>query len=878
MASFTDQIPKFNPYVQQLPVEAMVSVGMEKQRRYDEGVQKIQTSIDNIAGLDIGNDADKVYLQSALNQLGSNLKTVAAGDFSNYQLVNSVSGMTSQIIKDPVIQTAVSSTAWYRKQSQDMEKAISEGKASQANIDDFNEKASAWFNSKTPGQSFRDRYTPYIDVKKKVLDVIKELHPEIQKYDIPFEVDANGKMTQKTADAMQRYKIEGIDEARIQQAIVASLTPEEMNQLSIDARYQFKGVDSEQLVGIAKKNYDKQRTETIAELGNLRDQRRITSDPTKLGEIENRISQYERALGLDGKRGTLDEQLLENVDNARTNPNQVKFNIYKDGFVKQFSNAFKWKSQEMEYVTSPLTQQLNWVAEMDLNQKKYNRGIYEFDETLALRKEEVNLKKEENKLKGIELGLPEYGVAGGGADQEALETTIQEKSDEIYVDHAKSVAANIQSQNQLLLDKGYNQNEINVMMNSWEKAQGVASKANIMPDAIGPIQQMARQNNYLKSLEKLQDNLKVEANDEVKNSPQYKGFIAQQKADLSKINSGKPIVISYYDNATKSMKKFSRTADQLIKDINAGNAEIRTDNSKNFLMELTYKTSGGDVKVSMRKDKGSSIGTQVIGADQMRGPLSDIVTYLRKSNKKETELQNAIDAKYKEKLAPIARKLVPTLTPVQANKTGEVPAPILVNLSKLVTLAGQKQIATDSKFDVETASGFLLEKNRKDTQVFVRQSGDGMYEVILKNGADPENLQRLKLTADQVRRNIGAAYLTNNTQESMRVAIGRGDTNLNKDPMRSVLQKQFGDFSQIQNLQITADLREYADKPGNFYPIINLKKKDGKYVSFVLAGMNKNLSVGYQQGVDNLNALDDTTLIKRLKQEYPNFDYSSLDY
>jgi hypothetical protein len=32
MASFTDIIPQFNPYVQQLPVEAMVQVGVAKQK------------------------------------------------------------------------------------------------------------------------------------------------------------------------------------------------------------------------------------------------------------------------------------------------------------------------------------------------------------------------------------------------------------------------------------------------------------------------------------------------------------------------------------------------------------------------------------------------------------------------------------------------------------------------------------------------------------------------------------------------------------------------------------------------------------------------------------------------------------------------------
>jgi len=56
MASFTDNtqaLSTFNPYIQQLPVDAMVKVGMAKQQQYDEGIQKIQTNIDNIAGLDI---------------------------------------------------------------------------------------------------------------------------------------------------------------------------------------------------------------------------------------------------------------------------------------------------------------------------------------------------------------------------------------------------------------------------------------------------------------------------------------------------------------------------------------------------------------------------------------------------------------------------------------------------------------------------------------------------------------------------------------------------------------------------------------------------------------------------------------------------------
>ena len=63
MASYTDKIPTFNPYVQQQPVDAMLKVGMYKQQKYEEGVQRIQTAIDNVAGLDLIKDVHKINLQ-----------------------------------------------------------------------------------------------------------------------------------------------------------------------------------------------------------------------------------------------------------------------------------------------------------------------------------------------------------------------------------------------------------------------------------------------------------------------------------------------------------------------------------------------------------------------------------------------------------------------------------------------------------------------------------------------------------------------------------------------------------------------------------------------------------------------------------------------
>jgi hypothetical protein len=73
--------------------------------------------------MDVMRDVDKNYLQSRLNQLGSDLTTVAAGDFSNFQLVNSVGGMATQISKDKNVQNAVTSTSHYRNEIKRMDEA-----------------------------------------------------------------------------------------------------------------------------------------------------------------------------------------------------------------------------------------------------------------------------------------------------------------------------------------------------------------------------------------------------------------------------------------------------------------------------------------------------------------------------------------------------------------------------------------------------------------------------------------------------------------------------------------------------------------------------------------------------------------------------------
>jgi hypothetical protein len=880
MASWTDSIPQFNPYVQQLPVDAMVQVGMQKQKQYDEGIQKIQTNIDNVAGLDIAKESDKVYLQSKLNQLGNDLKFVAAGDFSNFQLVNSVNGMTNQLVKDRNVQAAVSSTAWLRKQDAEMEKAISEGKSSQSNIYDFNDIKGKYLNSKKIGESFNGRYTQYTDVKKKAMDAIKALHPDLIKYDMPFKVDANGKMDVRFyADAMKRYKIEGISESKIAQAIYASMTPDDLNQLRIDGKYEFRGAGFDQLTEKAKGDYDVQRSQAVSALELLETQRAVTTDPTRIDELDEQIDSYKEQLGVDGKPGTLDEAYYNNIELARTDPDAVKYNIYKNGFVKEFANAFKWSSKEEEAVVNPYKQQENWVAGMKLDQAKFQQSKYEFGVNTQFKIKELEQKDEENRLKAQENALKnaeQFGV-------ESPWTTLGNPTDnanrgqELFTNHVVSVDDSIKSDMKVLKDKGYTDKQINTMLNNWNDAQGVVSKANIPANALKTIMSITKNQNYVSQLQDFQTKTRTEAEKEAGVSSVINNAL-KGKTNVTFYSEGKKRTLSPrdivgvqtkqvlldYETPGRPTKKFSYvdprglTADQL--------AYARAVYGRNGIAKVD---KNGNL-VANKEDKGFTVTNETrFELDRVTRPHLQAASQIKTAMNKANEI-------YKQKIGESANVFVPKIKAV-ANGKGEVPPMVLQGLNQLIIAQQRKGIKTDGKFDFETASGYLTNKEVKDTRVLVEQDGDN-YTIQLQNLKDPENTQTFKVTGADVQGYLGDKYVNPNVQESSRFAIGKGKSDIlgSHVATKALMQKRFGDFPGIKKLQVTANLEE--DTPGLFIPTVYLKQKDGKYVRFEISGDDKLSRVGYEQGVDNLNRLNDEVLLKTLKQAYPKYDFSKIDY
>jgi len=386
MASFTDTVPQFNPFVDQLPIDAMVKVGTYKQEKYEQGIQKIQGYIDNIAGLDVYKDIHKEYLQSKLNELGNNLTKVAGGDFSNFQLVNSVSGMASQIIKDPTIQNAVSSTAKIRKNFQAIETAKKEGKSSIQNETWFNNELNNWANDGNLNSSYSGEYVQYTDMEKKLRDVAEKVHEADNSIEIPFKRDNLGNVlyyktdpsTGKTSvstdpnsggvtkidDAILSIKTKGKSADKILSNFYDSLDENDKRQLKIDGWYHYRGKTKKNFVEDAKTNYDENRKMLSDKIVTLNTE--LQTNPKLTSAEKSKIQAVINDTNKTLSDGTLEKDLQKQYDDitAFKDVEEYKYKLYTQKFLTNLAKDISYQDIQQEYKANPYEQADNRRKEL----------------------------------------------------------------------------------------------------------------------------------------------------------------------------------------------------------------------------------------------------------------------------------------------------------------------------------------------------------------------------------------------------------------------------------------------------------------------------------------------------------------------------------
>lgn len=153
--NYKSAVQEFNPYISEIPIDAYLKVGMTTQAREEEGIQKIQGTLDQIAGLDIANQGGKEYLQGRVNELTNSLNKYGYADFSKRDNVRALQSLATPIYSDSNIVKDVANTYQYRQLAKDQQDALKSGKAENFSIAYENiEKVQPWLNSRVAGEDY----------------------------------------------------------------------------------------------------------------------------------------------------------------------------------------------------------------------------------------------------------------------------------------------------------------------------------------------------------------------------------------------------------------------------------------------------------------------------------------------------------------------------------------------------------------------------------------------------------------------------------------------------------------------------------------------------------------------------------------------------
>jgi hypothetical protein len=849
MASYTDIIPQFNPYIQQLPVEAMVQVGMEKQKRYDEGVQKIQSQIDSVAGLDIYHPSDRMYLQSKLNELGNNLRTVAAGDFSNYQLVNSVGGMTTQIVKDKNVQNAVRSTQQIRKQQTLMDQAREKGTLHRNNEIFFNDQVISYLNNNKVGQVFGENYQPYTDYQKKWLEVQKSLGIKETQTDLPF-VMQDGKIvidpkTKKPMvnDYMVRETFKGVDAQRLKEAIMAAMDDNDYAQMKIDAYVSYKGYTPDMLIKEADSTYRSNKeelTKTIDNLTILKTQNVGNQQMTK--DIDVQLEQYKKQLK------NTEDQYRDVIAGIQANPEGYKQKLFAMNSINNFANSFSNISHIQNIVDSPIKKQMN-------EDRAYNFKVVEFNTKNAQWQKEFGLKvATESRLANKEafdqaLALYKEGlgpnplgpttakyVGAPPTDKEILDGMVESfkqgadidqlnnDKNALKVNWAKNQPSKADYAKQKGIDlKNYTDAQYRADLDKQFNSDLAAYNSN-KNSVDAPTRKILGQYSELDRLYKLKVNAINDATEKAN------ALHPEVTEEANKLSNNK---VSFLDYTFKDGKPgvyniLTKSAREIYEDIQSGKATLRVDKAPGGYIVLRYPGSNITYEISK---KGGFFGSDKVGGKQTRELLLSV-----------HDTYNRVGQSIKNRDADFAKILGETINSV-APVSSLLPKGATSTLLPLI----EDKLGREQKGQTEELAGFVKGKDfnfdtvkelalNPDTKVTHTTWGDNVF--ITMTGMLGKNLatQKFKISKSDFA-TMYPNLVDNTNMDFWQSAAANGSTNYKYHVAKSALMNPDDAFTSgtydipSKKYIVKGDIFFDQTDKNNTTPVVYVKsKKTGKVV------------------------------------------------
>jgi hypothetical protein len=407
MASRFDQIPQFNPYIQEAPLDLVSQIGMYKQQRYYEGVQKVQSYVDSVAGINLARNVDRQYLQGKLQKLSADVSQVVNEDFSNPFLQTKIGNIAHGIQTDDKIVNGIMGTnELLQKKAQINDIRTKNSAAYNPNNDVYSMiDVQKWMDNPEPGVPLQDnhKYIDYYDYSKEVRDAMKNFKPSKITNTVPKgEWMVTNSDASYTNDEVRRY-------------LEATLSDRAKQQMKIEGVVSFLGRDNELLGSYYSKLKDnvKQNNNLISHY-----QAQKAGVPKEQQDL------------LQGKIESLTDENLDNInqyskidnrdlDAFNGNKENIASYLFRNAYLDQAARGYSHVDVEQSYDPNEI-----WKAKFtqSMENARLNTRL-QFDA-----QEGALDRKQKEDLKLLELGYKMLGKDGKVKDPQTENTLEKAKT------------------------------------------------------------------------------------------------------------------------------------------------------------------------------------------------------------------------------------------------------------------------------------------------------------------------------------------------------------------------------------------------------------------------------------------------------------------
>lgn len=386
MASFTDRSPAtFTPYIPQKPVEAMVSVGMDREQKYGIGVQRVQEQINSISALsnNLLRPQAKEYLSSKLNSVVNDINA-NVGDLSNANVFTALMSKAIDVGQDQKLNIELQNSLQASNKMRQIEdlKEKDPKLYSQFNEEYAMEDIHKWMTSDTPvGSSFVDTkpFSPYYDYNQEMQGAIEQF---LKNQDVQQIIDPNtGLVTQikgKSPLQMKEYLSSVLSEkAKQQMRIEGHVMGNRLSDQSILELYN-SGIDDE-IRTETNRNNDLQKKSHSSSANMTQEEKdavifEIQNSNKSIAQLNNAKTDSNRIASILANKGDFYGEMFMNNTITRlaysSAPSSVTYET-NQAIVKQIDRAFDAKMeqyrQSQQNMRASMDNQLGWAR---LNQER----------------------------------------------------------------------------------------------------------------------------------------------------------------------------------------------------------------------------------------------------------------------------------------------------------------------------------------------------------------------------------------------------------------------------------------------------------------------------------------------------------------------------